>query len=423
MSSNKFAIQVLVMAHVYGHVAFFAMNKFFRQSRQDIIGLMFEASKRFLKYEKKYGIDEVEKTIDAGHALQFHSSPFTSRETEQEKRKRIFEQKKKQLYSRGGSFGDLTGETKSINENIELHNQKLWREIKSKTPVEPTEDLLRYIIDNSTVLEDWQKDILEVLRIEGQYFWPAMKTKHMNEGFATYIHETVCQKLFSEKLLTTEEHADFNFTNSLIKHNKPGGLNPYYIGSGVWKSIKERWDKGQHGEEWENCENSEVKEKWDTKEMKGWEKCKQVLQTYTDWFFMQDFLTPKLVKDLKIYIYEEVDAGDFVEYVITKDKAKEIRDKIVFAFAQNPVPKVEIFNGNYEEKGYLSLRYNYSGLPLDENYAKRTMKHIAYLWGRPVVLFTKVDEKTDVVWRVVPEIWEAGDDAEEQKVKEKEDGD
>ena len=131
MRSNRFAVQCLVMAHVYGHVAFFATNKYFRKSRQDIVGIMYEASKRVLKYEHRFGIDEVEKTVDAGHALQLHSSPFVSNETNDEKRRRIFEQEKKKMHARGGSFNDITG-TKGteINEDIELFNQKLWYDLR-----------------------------------------------------------------------------------------------------------------------------------------------------------------------------------------------------------------------------------------------------------------------------------------------------
>lgn len=421
MGDNKFAVQCLVMAHVYGHTSFFTTNKYFRRSRQDIVGIMHEASKRFLRYEKKYGIDEVEKTIDAGHALQWHSSPFATNETEQEKRKRIFEQEKKKVHAKGGSFGDLNGDSgKEIDEDIELFNQKMWRALKLKTPVEPTEDILRYIIDNSTVLEDWQADILEVLRIEGQYYWPITKTKYMNEGFATFVHEKVMGKLFKEGILTSKEHADYNYSNSLVKAEPVNSLNPYLVGWGVWKDIEERWDKGHHGIDWDNCTNLKGKEEWDTKDMKGWEKCKKVMKTYTDWFFMQDFLTPEVIRDLNIYIFEAKDQGPHIDYIITKDTAEEIREKIVYAFAQSTIPRIPVVNGNYDEKGYIALKHNYDGVPLDDAYAKETMKHIAYLWGRPVVIDTKTDNDTEVSWRVNPETWEAGDDAKVEEKKEEE---
>ncbi|MHA2198162.1 MAG: SpoVR family protein, partial [Promethearchaeota archaeon] len=420
MRDNKFAVQCLVMAHVYGHIAFFSTNKYFRRSRQDIIGILLEASKRFLNYEKRYGIDEVEKTIDAGHALQWHSSPFASNETEQEKRKRIFEQEKKKIHIKGGNFKDISGNTAlQINEDIELFNQRLWRSLKLKTPVAPTKDILRYIIDNSIILEDWQKDILEVLRIEGQYYWPMMKTTFMSEGFATFVHEKIMNKLFKEKLLNSEEHADYNYSNSLVKASIINNLNPYLVGCGIWESIEKRWDKGQHGNEWENCTDIKVKEDWDTFDMEGWGKCKKVMKTYTDWFFMQDFLTPEVIKDLKIYLFEAKEKGSSIDYIITKDSAKEIRDQIVYAFMQNFVPSICIVNGNYLDKGYLALIHNYDSIPLDEIYAKETMKHIAYLWGRPIIMDTKTDDDTDVSLRINPEFWKAGDDAESKEKENK----
>ena len=72
MQSNVFAVQALVMAHVYGHVNFFTENKWFQKSRRDIVALLAEANKRFIEYENIYGIDLVEETIDAGHAIQWH---------------------------------------------------------------------------------------------------------------------------------------------------------------------------------------------------------------------------------------------------------------------------------------------------------------------------------------------------------------
>ena len=93
MKDNTFALQVLVMAHVVGHVTFFTMNKHFQRTKRDMINYLSEAGKRFNKYERLYGVDEVEKIIDAGHALQFHCNPFDL-ETENEKKDRIFKQMK-----------------------------------------------------------------------------------------------------------------------------------------------------------------------------------------------------------------------------------------------------------------------------------------------------------------------------------------
>ena len=243
MNSNTLAVQALVIAHVYGHVNFYTENRWFQKSRSDVIALLSEASKRFNEYERVYGRDEIEKIVDAGHALQWHASPLDG-ETEDEKRERVFLQKKMLNKPDTSEFGDMIKVVKP-GENIEAYNMKLWRELKEKTPVEPQPDLLRYIIDNSPKLDDWQKDILETLRSEGQFFHPSMKTRYMNEGWATLIHERVMEQLFKEGLLSQEEHGQYNYSNSLVKAKNPFGMNPYLVGSEVWKEIFERWNKGK----------------------------------------------------------------------------------------------------------------------------------------------------------------------------------
>jgi len=411
MNNNVFAVQCLVMSHVIGHVAFFTNNKYFRNSRQDIMQIMYEAAHRFNEYEKRFSIDEVEFVVDAGHALQFHSSPFASRKTEDERRERIFKQEKKRLHAhKSDGYGDISGNSREkVNEDIELFNQKLWRKLKLKTPVEPTEDILRYIIDNSNILESWQKDVLEVLRIEGQYFWPIIKTKYMNEGFAVTVHQKIMNKLFKEDLLTTEDHAQYNYSNSLVKAHNPVTLNPYSVGAGMWEDIEERWDKGRHGDGWENCTNVKEKKKWDTKEMNGWDKCLEVVDTYTDWFFMQDFLTAELIDEMNLYIYKKEDKNTYIDYVRTKHKADEIRKLIIESFGHNQIPIIEVINGNYDGKGEIALRHKWSGIELDKNYAEQTMKHIFELYGKPVHLSTIIDKKEVVL--TIPE---------EEKPKEEE---
>jgi len=299
------------------------------------------------------------------------------------------------------SFGDIVKRRSDIDPamDIHLHNQKIYRMLKLRTPVIPTEDILRYVIDNSPILEDWQKDILEVLRTEGRYYWPQMKTKYMNEGWATYWHEKILGKLFQEGLLTSSEHSQYNYSNSLVKAQNPVSMNPYLIGCEMWKDIEERWDKGKHGRKYENCTNRKEKEEWDTKEGKGLEKIFQTMRTCRDWFFMQNFLTPNLVDNLELYLYQQQDHQLHVDYVITEHEAKEIAQIIINSFAHSGIPKIEIANGNHSNAGEIRLEHRWSGANLDQKYAEETMKHLYRLWGKPILLNTKVDNKP-IAYRV-----------------------
>jgi len=396
MNSNTFAVQALVLAHVYGHVGFFTENKWFQESRRDIIEFMAEANRRVNKYERRFGIDEIETIVDAGHALQLHSNPFDN-ETEDEKRMRVFEQQKLLKKPKTSEFADLTEYDGDMDKkpgvDIALENQRLWRQIKLRTPVVPTEDLLRYIIDNSRILEDWHKDILEILRIEGQYYWPIIKTRYMNEGFATFIHQKIMNQLFKEGLLTQNEHGQYNYSNALVKAEHKQTLNPYLLGSKMWEDIEERWNKGKHGYDYDNCHDTKAKEEWDTKEMKGMERVMEVLRSYTDWFFMQDFLTPDLIDELNLYVFAPLESMTHIDYVRTGHKAREVRDLIVQSFAHSGIPKIIVRNGNHNNTGILLMEHKHTGPNLEPKYAEETLKHIYNLWNRPVYLKTIYNNK------------------------------
>ena len=334
MNSNTFAVQVLVMAHVVGHSVFFKENKMFEKARIDMGTMLAEANHRVNEYEKLYGLDYVERTIDAGHSIQMHSSPFNT-ETEDEKRIRVYNQMKESHRPRISEFADVILGNPNEKNDVENYNRSLSRMVKMMSPVEPTEDLLRYIIDNSSVLEDWQKDILEVIRYEGQYYWPIIRTKFMNEGFACHIHQKVLDTLFHEGDLTPEEHGQYNYSNALVKAQSRMSMNPYLIGSHIWSTIEKRWDRGQHGSEWAECQNFQLKDNWDTKEMKGVEKIKDVMPTYTDWMFFQDFLTTDIIEELDLFIYIEHKYLDgSIEYIRSEHTADEVRKIIINSFSK-----------------------------------------------------------------------------------------
>jgi stage V sporulation protein R len=386
MKNNTFAVQALVVAHVVGHVSFSTMNRYHDELDKDIVSKFIAASHRFKDYERKYGIDILEKTVDAGHSIYLHSSPFESDETEDAKRERIFEQKKQQAHERNiTEFDDLFTEKGNPAEvERDLYNHNLWMNLKNKIPVEPTEDMLRFVIDNSRVLSDWQKDILEILRYQGRYTWPHVKTKYMNEGFATFWHERILRQLFNEGFLTSEEHAEYNYTNALVKAKNPYSMNPYLIGSEMWYNIVERWDKGLHGDAYEEETDMKKRKEWDTGDMKGIEKMFEVLRTHNDWFFMQNFLTNELVRELELYLYVK-QKDPYSEKIVVTDKTKsEVRELIIKSFSHSGIPKIVVQDG----RNTLHLEHRHVGMDLDSEYTQKTLEHLAYLWGSDVHLST-----------------------------------
>lgn len=389
MKDNTLALQALIIAHVVGHVAFFTMNKYHAENDENISSRLSNAAMRFEDYEKRFGIDIVEQTVDAGHALMLHSNPWLPELTENEKFQKLYERMKKKKHDRVDTeFGDFFEDDSKAQIDREKWNYRLYMTLKKKTPIQPTEDLLRYIIDHSRDLTDWQKDILEIIRSWGQYVWPNIKTKYMNEGFATFWHERILRQLFKEGFLDATEHAECNYSNSLVKAKNPFSMNPYLIGCEIWEDIVKRWDTGRHGDEYERITDHDAKVNFDDKSMKGMEKMFKVLRTSNDWMFMNNFLTNQLVRKLKMYMYLKNSNHFFEEWVVTDRIADEIRQIIIKSFSNGGIPRVFIENGNWKEQGELLLQHEHIGIDLNPEYTQRTLEHIQFLWGEKCELKT-----------------------------------
>jgi stage V sporulation protein R len=395
MKDNTLALQALIIAHVVGHVAFFCMNRYHADNDENIASRLSAASERFEKYEKRYGLEIVERTVDAGHALMLHSTPWLKQETDDEEFDRIYERmKQKKHVKHTTEFGDFFEEDKQADIDREKWNHRLYMTLKKKTPIQPTEDILRYIIDNSRNISNWQKDILEVIRSYGQYVWPNIKTKYMNEGFATFWHEKIMRQLFNEGLLTAEEHSECNYSNSLVKAMSPFSMNPYLIGCVMWEDIVDRWNKGRHGDTWNDITKHDEKVNYDDKSMKGMEQMFTILRTSNDWMFMQNYLTNDLVRELKMYMYVKKDNYIYEDLVVTGHKADEIRQIIIKSFSNGGIPRIFITNGNYLDQGILYLKHEHIGMPLHPEYTQKTLEHIRDLWGEKCVLETIRNKQT-----------------------------
>ena len=90
--------------------------------------------------------------------------------------------------------------------------EKEYRSVRRKIkhfPPKPEKDILLFLEEHSRELEDWQRDILTMMREEMLYFWPQLETKIMNEGWASFWHQRIMREL---KLTTAEtiEYAKLN---------------------------------------------------------------------------------------------------------------------------------------------------------------------------------------------------------------------
>jgi len=365
MDANGVLQNKLVAAHVLAHGDFFKNNVYFRHtSRQMIEGASINAE-RMRKYEFQHGRLEVELFLDKVLSIEEHVDPNLAL------RRKEWEQKRGEAATkrRETAYDDLFRLDRSEQEVADEQPKR------KKFPPEPEKDLLLFIAEHSRYLEDWQRDIIQMVRNEQLYFVPQMQTKIMNEGWASYWHREIMHELE----LTEEEYVQFANMNASVLAPSAQQINPYYVGVKIFESIKKRWDAPT---------DREVKELGRTPGQ-GLAKMFEVREVDSDVSFLRNYLTKELVDELDLYIYKR--EGD--QLVIVEKDWEKIRDTLVASLTNFGVPYIVVEDADYRRNGELYLKHMYEGQEIDIKYAERTLEAIYGLWVRPVHIETVMDER------------------------------
>ena len=277
-------------------------------------------------------------------------------------------------------------------EYLESQRQKIEaeREREKKFPVHPERDILRFLLDNAP-LERWEREILEVIREEALYFVPQMQTKVMNEGWASYWHS----KLMTTKILDASEIIDYADNNAGVLATSGGRLNPYKLGVELYRNIEERWDKGQFGKEWEECDDLDAKKHWNLRLGLGKKKIFEVRALYNDVTFIDEFLTADFCRDQKLFSFAWSNRNE--RYEIETREFKQVKEKLLFQLTNAGSPFLYVEDANYDNRGELLIRHDHQGLDLKADYARECMKSLVRVWKRPVNLLTIVEGKQVLV--------------------------
>ena len=175
MDMNNLLQNTFVAAHVFGHTDFFKNNAYFNHTSRRMIDKASIHAERIAKYEFDHGKEEVERFLDAALSIQEHvdyNLLLRSDET-------LKEEKTKEPSS---EYDDLWGLEKKEQRAEEERDRFNVR--PPKFPEKPEKDILLFLTRHAPHLLPWQRDILEIVRLEMLYFVPQMQTKVMNEGWA-----------------------------------------------------------------------------------------------------------------------------------------------------------------------------------------------------------------------------------------------
>ncbi len=368
MTNNSLCLQILTIAHVYGHNDFFKNNFTFQTTRPEHTLSRFKIhADRVRSYleDPSIGVDKVEAILDAAHALsmQCRRNLAIKKLSPKEQRERMIEAARP-----------------AVDPFEDLHQQAEYQAPDlNKVPLSPEADLLLFIRDHNRQLSDWERDLLTIVHEALEYFLPQMETKIMNEGWASFWHREIMHSLDLPQAL----HLEF-----LVRHNQvvrpfPKGLNPYYLGLKVWDDIKRRHDDP----------TPEEIEKYGKPTKTGMEAIFEAREVDRDASFLRRFLTEELMREMDMFEYEPRGEDLVISKVSDKDGWRKVKETLIKSVGLGSVPVIKIEDADYNQNRSLYVKHSHDGRDLQLEYAEKSLSYLHRLWGREVVLETVVNGK------------------------------
>ncbi len=389
MEENTMAMQALVMAHAaFGHNHFFKNNYLFRQwtDADGILDYLEYAKGYMAKCEDHHGPVEVEKVLDAVHALMDHGvfryrrPPKLSlrEERERERERRAHEEQ---------TFNDLW-RTVPADAKSKLSKSEKEVEERKKGLHLPEENLLHFIERYSPGLESWQREIIHIVRNIAQYFYPQKQTKVMNEGCACFVHFYILNTLYDKGLLAEGAMLEILHMHSNVLFQpdfddpRYGGINPYALGFAMMRDIRRICEEPTE----EDCQ-------W-FPEIAGSEDWRGILRdawaNYRDESFIQQFLSPHLMREMRLFALKDKSDDSFLTVSGIHDEQgfRLVRETLARSYdvAAND-PDIQIVDVDLLGDRHLHLVHTRrNGVPLDGDTRDKVLDYLRFLWGYDVTL-------------------------------------
>jgi stage V sporulation protein R len=256
------------------------------------------------------------------------------------------------------------------------------QEQELRHPSRPLRDVLKFLLDHAP-LQLWEQDVLSMLREEAYYFAPQAMTKIMNEGWAVFWHS----QLMTRHLLEASEVVNYADTHSGTLATSPGQINPYKMGVELFRDIEDRWNRGCFGPEYDACEDSDEKRRWNRSLGLGREKVFQVRRIYNDVSFIDEFVTAEFAEAQRLYVYGYNPATG--RYEIVDRDWRKVKEQLLTALTNFGQPIVYVVDANHKNRGELYLVHDWGGVDLEFDAALKTLQSVQKMWKRPVHLETR----------------------------------
>jgi spore cortex formation protein SpoVR/YcgB (stage V sporulation) len=389
MEENSATMQALVIAHAaFGHNHFFKNNYLFRQwtSADTILDYLAFAKDYVKECEEKHGVEAVETILDAAHALMRQGISRQPKVPVSSKAANVERRRKRRRAHEEATYDDLyrTLPKRRGREKIEPAITVGEEEGLGL----PEENLLYFLEKHAPRLKDWQRELIRIVRMLAQYFYPQRQTKMMNEGCATYVHYQILNRMYERGLITEGSMLEALHLHSSVvmqpsfDDKRFSGLNPYALGFAMMRDIQRI------------CEEPTEEDRDWFPEFAGngnaMGTLKQAWADYRDESFILQFLSPTVMRDFRLFSLHDDAEDPEVEVTAIHNETgyRAIRRTLARHYdASVQDPDIRITDADLSGTRRLTLAHLVrDGRLLGKQDCDRTMQHLAQLWGHRVKL-------------------------------------
>lgn len=237
--------------------------------------------------------------------------------------------------------------------------EKVEKTLEALYAIEEYPHIMDVILQHSTNLEPWQKEIITIMKTESSYFQPQTLTKIMNEGWATFWHI----RLMRQANLTLQETANYAKLHQKIISPYAGSVNPYLLGYEIFKYIEKEY---------------------------GSDHLWKVRQLDSDYSFVRDYFTPEVQKQIQLFSYKE--RSDKKAGIVTDIDFHMLKSKLLSELLNGGIPKIEVeINANT-----LELRHVVIEKMIDKFHLRLVLQKLKEVWQGEIIFILESKKETSV---------------------------
>jgi len=416
--NNPDWLNIMIFYHVLAHIDFFQNNALFQNTWNDdfvgqaladkrLISNMRIEHKRWVDYVIEFtrGIDNLCRYFPKLSKIDYNSNLEPSAKinyyfnTFLQINEKVAEHT---IYNEIAKYNQYLAQNEIVGENLFLGDiRKKYPEFdtffEKQQNIENQEipDVMEFIRDNSTFLKkeenQWMKSVMTIIRNTTMYFQPQIRTKIINEGWASYWHDT----LFRSDSRIVSHESEYASINAKVTSLNRIGLNPYAVGLRLVQYVEALANKGKLNYNFQKINNSEIRENYNLNTNKGKETIFDLRKIFSDFTLINTFVDQEFVDLHNLFVVGKrinEQKGTY-EYYVKSRKAKDYKKMLIDSLYHPPHIEVDLEKTNEHN---LYLVHHFENKQLYKNYIGDTMIGIEYLWGGQVQL-----ETTEILEKLV----------------------